>query len=284
MRPNFALDFRETSIVLLHQTGDEWAELGSVALDDPDMAEALDALRHEAEALAPEGLATKLIIPNSQILYTEVVLSDEANALASEARDAALREALDGRTPYALDELVYDSCDDGPKLLLAVLARDTLDEAQDFAVQHRFNPVCFVAIPPEGRFRGEVWFGESALVQNPAPLDEARDAESADATGVIAAKDLHAISPDRQSDADHDTTLDLPLADRYEPAASTAAAPAAASTAAAAAAAAAATATAAATPVIVSRGTAPGATSASATASATISEVAAASGSAAVST
>ena len=78
------------SIVLLHRTARGWLEVGSAALDDPDLGEALTYLRRSALGLAPHGVATKLIIPNSQILYTEV----PAPGPDVDARSAQIRRAL----------------------------------------------------------------------------------------------------------------------------------------------------------------------------------------------
>lgn len=56
-------------------------------------------------------------------------------------------------TPYAVEELVFDIQGDGPDLRVAVVARETLEQAEAFAIQHRMNPVCFVAAPAQDRFR-----------------------------------------------------------------------------------------------------------------------------------
>ncbi|MBD3765770.1 MAG: translation initiation factor 2, partial [Rhodobacterales bacterium] len=158
MKPNFALNLTEASIGLLHRTARGWVEIGSVALDDPDLAEALGYLRRSALGLDPRGLATKLILPNSQILYTQV----EAPGPDAAARRAQIRAALDGLTPYAVDELAFDWRGTGATVQVAVVARETLDEAEAFAREHRFNPVSFVAIPGPGQFAAEPWFGQAA--------------------------------------------------------------------------------------------------------------------------
>lgn len=158
MKPNFALNLTHESIVLLHRTARGWLEVGSAALDDPDLGEALTYLRRSALGLAPHGVATKLIIPNSQILYTEV----PAPGPDVDARFAQIRRALEGRTPYAVDDLVFDWSGDGPVVQVAVVARETLEEAEGFASQYRFNPVSFAAIPEGGDFAGEPFFGPTA--------------------------------------------------------------------------------------------------------------------------
>ncbi len=130
-----------------------------MALDNPDLPEALGYLRSTALGLSPRGLATKLIIPNDQILYTEVIAPGPDAA----SRLAQIRLALEGRTPYDVDDLAFDWSAEGDMVQVAVIARETLAEAEAFAAEHRFNPVAFVALPQDGAFQGEPWFGPTAL-------------------------------------------------------------------------------------------------------------------------
>ena len=46
-----------------------------------------------------------------------------------------------------VEDLVFDWSGKGATVKVAVVARETLDEAEGFAVAHRLNPVSFVAIP-----------------------------------------------------------------------------------------------------------------------------------------
>ena len=41
MKPAFALDFRNSAITLLHRASGGWHEVGSVAIDAPDLTEAV---------------------------------------------------------------------------------------------------------------------------------------------------------------------------------------------------------------------------------------------------
>lgn len=159
MKPNFALDFRNSAVTLLHRSANGWHEVGSVALDTPDLTEAMGYLRSTALGLAPRGLSAKLIIPNDQILYTKVVAPGPDAA----SRRTQILKALEGRTPYPVEDLVFDWWGNGPEVQVAVLARETLEEAETFAVEHRMNPVSFVAVPDSRTFRGEPWFGPTSL-------------------------------------------------------------------------------------------------------------------------
>ncbi len=158
MKPAFALDFRDDTVSLLHRSGGGWKLIGATPIGAPDMSEALNYLRSTALGLSPKGITTKLIIPNDQILYTWV----HAPASTAEERHAQVIKALEGRTPYAVSDLAFDYSGDGPDLLVAVIAKETLGEAEAFASEYRFNPVSFVAVPDTADFAGEPWFGPTA--------------------------------------------------------------------------------------------------------------------------
>ncbi len=176
MKPTFALDLTRESIALLHRTPKGWLSIGETAFDAPDMAEALDYLRKTALGLSPMGMATKIVLPNSQILYAEI----EAPGPSRREKRRQIAAALEGQTPYAVDDLFFDWSGKGTILKVAIVARETLAEAEAFAVEHRLNPVSFVAMPEEGDFVGEPWFGPTAASENVlAPgesVDRDRDA------------------------------------------------------------------------------------------------------------
>ncbi|MGR3571533.1 hypothetical protein [Brevirhabdus sp.] len=171
MKPNFALDLSHDGINLLLRGRNGWLRVGEVALDDPDMNQALRMLRRSAADLAQGGLSSKLLIPNSQILYTRL----RAPGPDDDSRRAQIRAALEGRTPYDVDDLVFDFVDTSePQVMVAVVARATLQEAEDFATEHRLNPVSFAARPDPARFAGEPFFGETryaATILNGAAVE-----------------------------------------------------------------------------------------------------------------
>ena len=156
MKPNFALDLSFDGITLLHRAGEAgWHVVGEVALESATLGDDLAALRKKATTLDPSGLRTKLVIPDGQIRYLDI---PEAAAPHGD-QHAAAENALDGATPYALDELAFDWTVSGDRVHIAAVARETLDEAESFAREHGFNPVCFVADPDQGRYPGEPFFG-----------------------------------------------------------------------------------------------------------------------------
>lgn len=175
MKPEFALSLTHDGIRLLQRSEDGWLELGGVDLASSTVEAELAALRERANArVINPPLLTKLILPNTEILYKQI----EVRGATSPDYDAMVREALDGRTPYTLDELCYDYVVWGDTAQVAVVARETLIEAEDFAVAHQFNPVSFAAVPPKGVFAGEPMFGSTrvadALLSDTDPLE--RDA------------------------------------------------------------------------------------------------------------
>lgn len=165
MKPAFALDFRDETISLLHRSGGGWQLVGAVPLDTPDLTEALGYLRATALGLSPRGIATKLVIPNEQILYLNVHAPgpDEAT------RHAQVSAALEGRTPYDVSDLAFDYTGAGPEVQVAVIAKETLAEAEAFAAEHRLNPIAFVAAPEPDSFAAEPWFGLSAMAPSLMP-------------------------------------------------------------------------------------------------------------------
>lgn len=189
MRPNFALNLSYDGIGLLLRAKGGWRRVGEVSLDDPELPEKLKFLRRTATEMSGGQFATKLVIPNSQILFRDVYAPGDSPG----ARRVAIRAALDGTTPYALDELIFDWSDaeDG-MAKVAVVAAITLQEAETFAAEHRFNPVAFVAAPEPGDFTGEPWFGTTRLAKGLLSNGETveRDTDPIVVLGSASASDL----------------------------------------------------------------------------------------------
>lgn len=151
MTTNFALSLSFDGIRLLQRVDDGWHFVGETALDVPDLPAALAKLRETALALDPSGLRTKLLIPNEQIKYLtlETAQTDLNDVMT----------ALSGATPYGIEELVVDFDRSGGRTYIAAVARETLEEAEAFAVDHAFNPISFAAIADPLTFQTEVFFG-----------------------------------------------------------------------------------------------------------------------------
>jgi hypothetical protein len=202
MKPNFALNLTEDRIGLLQRTGRGWRPLGEAVFGAPDMEDQLTALREKAAHATPRGISTKLVIPNSQILYTTIKVS----AATDSGKRDEIRAALAGRTPYAVEDLAFDWCGDGPEVKVAVVARETLDEAESFAVDRAFRPMSFVAIPDPEAFDGEPMFGATAF--SAAALGKGRRLERDLVPIRIIGADAAAAMADDPVQADDDTEDD----------------------------------------------------------------------------
>ncbi|MEQ3625074.1 MAG: hypothetical protein ABNH26_06125 [Celeribacter sp.] len=223
MKPRFALDLRNDEIALLHRSRAGWLPVGSVRFDAPDLEAQLEQLRDTAAQLEPAGLTVKLVLPDAQVLYTETA------ARGGDADEDSVRQALQGATPYRVEDLAYDWQADAlnPQTLrIAVVARVTLDEAESFAAAHGFVPLSFVAAPEGGTYPGEPFFGPAKTAE--AQLAEGdmieRDAEVLSVTGASAGADTEAgVST---SDLDPETTAASEVPETAHDGAETAAVPA----------------------------------------------------------
>ena len=153
---NFALSLSVEGIELLHRVPRGWRRIGRADVASDTLDAELAALRDKAQAIAPDGVRTKLIIPLDQIKYTAI----DSTQTTQDDIDAI----LEGATPYALDELVIDCERFGGRTHIAAVARETLQEAEAFASAHGYNPVAFVAVPEPFTFQKEVFFGPTTMM------------------------------------------------------------------------------------------------------------------------
>jgi hypothetical protein len=201
MKPNFALSLSFDGIRLLHRAAGGWRVVGEVSLAAEDMAAELAALRKTASDLEPRGVRSKLIIPDEQIRYLTV----ESGDVDDDARWSAAFAALEGATPYAVDELSVDICADGALTHVAAVARETLDEAEDFAMLHRFHPVSFVSVPDKAGFLGEPFLG---VTSHAAELLEPDDSVTPDGIAVVVIGDIKTPVGPVVTDADLPTAVE----------------------------------------------------------------------------
>lgn len=187
MAIDFALFLSPDGIALAHrQREGHWAFIGETSLDVPDLGHRLSALREVGDARAGAGFGTLLILPNEQILYTDLQIDPDSADLR-----AAVGRGLDGRTPYALSELAFDYRMVAPdRVQVAAVAQTTLTEAMDFARSAGFNGVGFGATPAAADFpgvpifeldasAGPVEFGTTGIAMGPDTWSS--DWENADA-------------------------------------------------------------------------------------------------------
>lgn len=186
MKPNFALTLSFEGIGLLHRGETGWIRVGDVPLDSEDLHGELSELREHAATIAIDKLHTKIVIPNDQIRY----LSFDAEGLSVDEIGDEARRKLDGVTPYAIADLAFDWSISAGQVFVAAVARETLAEAESFAVQHGFDPLCFVGIPEARDFLGEPWFGQTQHAETIVPEDAVfeRDTAAIRITGDIVDK------------------------------------------------------------------------------------------------
>ena len=155
MRLNFALSLSHDGILLLHRTAAGWRSIGEADPASETLADDLAGLQRKAKALITGALQCKIVIPNDQIRYMRI---DTPGLDEAERRDTAAL-ALEGATPYAVSDLVFDIEAQGSATQIAAVARETLTEAEAFAIEHGFPPISFVAIPLADSFQQEPFFG-----------------------------------------------------------------------------------------------------------------------------
>ncbi|WP_126623136.1 hypothetical protein [Oceaniglobus ichthyenteri] len=168
MKPNFILELSHDGIRLKSNGSGASEDLGHVALSDPDFDAKVTDMRNGVAEQSDFPMATELRIPDSEILYT--TLDDpefdpkSAKADRAKLRHDAVCQALEGMTPYALNDLNFTWKVKGKgELCVAAVARETLAEAEQFAASRGFNPVSFAAMPGKDKFKGSVDFGATAL-------------------------------------------------------------------------------------------------------------------------
>ncbi|MFT6089327.1 hypothetical protein [Sulfitobacter sp.] len=212
MKPNFALSLSVEGIRLLHRSAGGWHSIGDVSFDADDMPAELAMLRKTAAALEPGGVRTKLLIPNDQIKFMTL----ETPGLSDAARISEARRALEGATPYAVDDLAFDISSDGAQTHIAAVARETLAEAEAFATAHRFHPVSFVAQPDDAVFRGEPFFGPTKASET--LLDQGDAVEPDEDPVVVRGPDVPPLedAPVKEDGADDDAAEHPPLTDTEE--------------------------------------------------------------------
>ncbi|MEM7491498.1 MAG: hypothetical protein AAF390_20465, partial [Pseudomonadota bacterium] len=242
MTPQIALDLSLDGIAVLsrapadHADAGKWWREGTVRLDASDMADALRRLRDKAAERTGPDFTSILILPDSQLLYTSLERDDRRP-------QETIRTLLKGRTPYEVEDLTFDFVEKGDRLQVAVVAKDTLSEAETFASDHGFRPVAVVANPREALYPGVPRLGQTSAAAGiargqaidlslgmgftivPAPLVTAPPAPAPDpgddAPKVAPAEDAASSAPADPAPAQEATAATSPTAEADEPAPAT---------------------------------------------------------------
>ncbi len=226
MVPEFALFLSPDGIALAHrQPAGHWAVLGDTALDVPDLGAELIRLRKLAEQRVEGEFETFVLLPDDQILFTSLTAPGPTEVI----QRAQIEEGLDGLTPYSVEELVYDyhPLEDG-RVKLAVVAKETLEEATEFATSHGFKPAGFGARPLDNRYSGvahfdrtlafvddlpEIEFGPDQFYPAPAAMpdpEEDGETEKGDTTETTESEDS---APDVEAVLEPEESPKAPSAD-----------------------------------------------------------------------
>ncbi|MEL6607879.1 MAG: hypothetical protein AAFO93_03115 [Pseudomonadota bacterium] len=184
MTPDFALHLSPDGISLDHRGQTGWVRLGTVTFGSDAFAGEMAALKAKGRAAAGEDFRVKLVLPNDQIKTIE--LRDDTATAASVAM------ALEGATPYALSDLAYDWYVAAGRTQIAAVARETLEEAEGFAREYRFEPAAFCALPDRGWDGTEAFFGPAEgsndAARDPAPYVATTPEAAAEAEAAHAAQ------------------------------------------------------------------------------------------------
>ncbi|MEP0641216.1 MAG: hypothetical protein ABJC93_20025, partial [Roseobacter sp.] len=124
MSYRWGFDLDMAAVRLMRREAGHWREVAVEKIDSHDIEQRLQALAEQID----EGAPVDVFLPKDQILYTDIDITSE-NAAQGE-----INTALEGMTPYPLEELAVDWEQTSPgKARVAAIARETLDEAFAFA-------------------------------------------------------------------------------------------------------------------------------------------------------
>ncbi|PWK58297.1 hypothetical protein C8D95_101103 [Silicimonas algicola] len=161
MTSRWGYDLDMSAIRLMRRDGKTWREIGAVKIDGPDIEDRLFAMSaHMDDPSDP----VMLFLPRDQILYMDVDISSE------DAVEVDIHRALDGRTPYVLDELEIDWEMTAPgQARVAAIALETLDEAAAFAEARGLRIAGYSSLAARSDFPRPPDFGRPNMMDD---LDE----------------------------------------------------------------------------------------------------------------
>lgn len=169
MISRWGFDLDMSAVRLMRREGDHWQEVARENIDGPDIEDRLMSMVH----LLEEGAKVHLFLPRDQILYTDVKISSEGAATRE------IEQAMEGRTPYALDELRIDWVLASPGTArVAAIALETLDEAAAFAEARGLEPAGFSSLAVADDFPRMPIFGGDAPMADLQDIEEEPEADT----------------------------------------------------------------------------------------------------------
>ena len=143
MSTSWGFDLDMAAVRLMRRDAGDWQEFAVEKIEGADIEDRLMAMVQRIEGDAP----VELFLPRDQILYTDVDVSSEDDALPE------IEKALERRTPYALSELDFDwEMVSADKARVAAIALETLDEAAAFAEVRNLRVGGFSSLAAPGDF------------------------------------------------------------------------------------------------------------------------------------
>ena len=190
MISRWGFDLDMSAVRLMRREGDHWQEIARENIDGPDIEDRLMSMVH----LVEEGAKVHLFLPRDQILYTDVKISSES------AAPREIEKAMEGRTPYALDELRIDwVLASSGTARVAAIALETLDEAAAFAEARGLEPAGFSSLAEADDFPRMPVFGGDAPVADHQDTQEEPDADDVNAVAATSVT-FTSIREPRQSE------------------------------------------------------------------------------------
>ena len=138
MKPKARLVPLFDGLSLLQRSGAFWTILGQVDLADPHFDQRMSELREHALDVSPHSDIVKLVIPKEQVKFMTLPMS---SAFDDENIDIVIREEVERNTPYDLYDVAIDWVATKDTIFIAVVARETLHEAEEFAYKQGFKPL-----------------------------------------------------------------------------------------------------------------------------------------------
>lgn len=161
MSSKFLLHLSSDSIDLERQgASGRWHRLGSVSPDTKHLIEALAHLRQTVVTEASDPLEVLVALPADQIKRVDLDHTDTSTA--------ALQRALAGQTPYEFHELCVDCLPTPRGQTIAVIAQETLEEAESLTQAFGFKAAGFVALP------GGAWENNFSVFQRAGYGEQSR--------------------------------------------------------------------------------------------------------------
>ena len=161
MSSKFLLHLSSDSIDLERQCASgRWHRLGSVSPDTKHLIEALAHLRQTVVTEASNPLEVLVALPADQIKRVDLDHTDTSTA--------ALQRALAGQTPYEFHELCVDCLPTPRGQTIAVIAQETLEEAESLTQAFGFKAAGFVALP------GGAWENNFSVFQRAGYGEQSR--------------------------------------------------------------------------------------------------------------